>query len=394
MSAELSRRNFLKQAAIGAYGASFPDLFQRRKNPLLGYSEYRTNLPGGRHPNGATTQACIIGIDGSGRRELAPDLGKKPDTWTQFAGWSPDGRCAIIGSGWEDPKNAEWEEEHKTFRMTEGWLLDILLLELATGRRKNLSAVDRVSRYNTGLFYWPKDPKRLGFEALVNGVSHPFSMDLDGKNKRDLSEGGEGFTYGTNASPDGSRIAYHKDYQIYLANADGSQPTHVETGNPFNFCPRWSPDGDWLLFVSGEHENCHPHVVDREGKNLRKIGDRQGYKGWVTVLDVPDYHNGSSDVPVWSPDGKWIYYTSLIDSSVEIMRASLDGKSERLTHSHHSGTLHYHLQPRKDGKFLAFGSNKTGLRQIHAMRVGEWRSWQVTHVGSGWGAMWAYWRPV
>jgi Tol biopolymer transport system component len=369
-------------------------LFQRRELPLLGYTEFRTNLPGGRQANMATMRACMARIDGRSRHELAPEIGNKPNAWTQFAGWSPHGRYAIIGSGWEDHANAAWEEEHKTFRMTEGWLYDLLLLEIETGRLKNLTSVERASDYNSGLFFWPGDSKRLGFTALIKGVSHPFSMNLDGSHKRDLSEGGEGFTYGFNASPDGSRIAYHKNYQIYLANADGTQAVPVETGQPFNFCPQWSPDGDTVLFLSGEHEDCHPHVVNRDGQNLHQVGDRQGYKGWTAILDVPDYHNGSSDVPVWSPDGKWIFYTALFEDRVELMRATLDGKTERLTRSTKPGVLHYHPTPSKDGHYLAFGSNRTGLRQIHAMRIGEWRPWTVTHLSSGWGAMWPHWRPV
>ena len=136
---------------------------------------------------------------------------------------------------------------------------------MATGVLTNVTAVDRVSHYNSGLFYWPDDPERLGFTALIGGESHPFSMDLDGRHKRDLSGGDAGFTYGFSASPDGSRIAYHRDYQVYLADADGGGATRVDTGHPFNFAPQWSPDGRWLVFVSGEHYNCHPYVVGADG---------------------------------------------------------------------------------------------------------------------------------
>jgi len=33
----------------------------------------------------------------------------------------------------------------------------------------------------------PDDPTKLGFTALIDGVSHPFRMDLDGRNKIDLT---------------------------------------------------------------------------------------------------------------------------------------------------------------------------------------------------------------
>ncbi len=71
--------------------------------PLVGYSELRTNLPGGRHANVRTMRAAVVKADGTGRHLLAEELAKEPDTWTQFAGWSPDGKTAIIGVGWQSP---------------------------------------------------------------------------------------------------------------------------------------------------------------------------------------------------------------------------------------------------------------------------------------------------
>jgi hypothetical protein len=38
---------------------------------------------------------------------------------------------------------------------------------------------------------------------------------------------------------------------------DGSNAVQVPTARPFNLAPAWSPDGQWLLFVAGEHDNCH-----------------------------------------------------------------------------------------------------------------------------------------
>ena len=88
--------------------------------PLIGYTELRTNLPGGRHANVRTMRATVVKSDGTGRKLVAEELAKEPDTWTQFAGWSPDGKTAIIGAGWQSPENAKWEEENKRFRMDEG----------------------------------------------------------------------------------------------------------------------------------------------------------------------------------------------------------------------------------------------------------------------------------
>jgi Tol biopolymer transport system component len=361
--------------------------------PLVGYTELRTDLPGGRHANVRTSRAVICRADGSVRREIGTDLVNGPDEWTQFVGWSPDGQQAIVGYGWEDPENARWEEEHKTFRMEPGeWRLDSCLIDLTSGTCTNLTAVERVSHYNGGLFFLP-DGKGLGFTPLINGVSKPFLMDRDGRHKRDVSGKGTGFTYGYSASPDGALISYHENYQIYVARADGSEKKHIETGNPFNFGPGWSADGQWLLFLSGEHHRSNPYVVRRDGTGLRKLADRNGYWGAILFLDVPDYHEGSSDVPVWSTDSKSVFYTAQVGQNVELFRVTLDGKSEQLTKTP-DGTLHYHPEPSPDGQWLAYGSKRAGVRQLYVMRLADRTERRITNLSPGHAAMWLHWQPV
>jgi Tol biopolymer transport system component len=279
----------------------------------------------------------------------------------------------------------------------------MVLLDLETSKLTNVTAVERVSRYNANLFFWPGDPKRLGFLAIIDGNMTPFSMDRNGRNKKNLTQGTKGYTYGFEASPDGKHIAYHKSYQVYIAGPQGEHPLQVKTGNPFNFVPRWSRDGQWLLFLSGEHYNCHPFVVRADGTGLRKVGDRQGYSGVMQFLDVVDFHGGSSDCPVWAPDGKRIYYTARFGkgagaAAVELMQTTVGGKVERLTRSK-PGALHYHPTPSPDGRWIAVGSTRAdGRRQLFVIPEGQGGSSggdprQVTRVPLGWAALHPHWRP-
>lgn len=359
----------------------------------IGYTEQRIDIPGGQFFNWTTARACIIHPDGSGRREVAPELIDRPHTWTQFTGWSPDGKSAIVGRGWESPENAAWEREHKTFRMTEGWLFDMFLVDLETGVATNLTEVERVSDYNTGLFFWPGDPTKLGFSALIDGISHPFRMNLDGTGKEDLTKGSDEFTYGFNASPDGGRIAYHMNYRIHIADSDGSNAQLIDTGNPFNFCPIWSPDGNRLLFVSGEHYDCHPHVVDREGTGLRKLADRGGYRGVMEGLLEPDFHSESSDVPIWGTDSRTIYFTAQRGGSIELCRVDLEGNEEQLTHSP-EGTANYHPKISPDGEWIVFGADRGEEgRQIYLLPAAGGEPKAITRMEKGTAAYHAHWGP-
>ena len=370
---------------------AIPCTLPAQQPQLIGYTQFQSNLPGGRHANVRTMRAMVMNADGTDHREVAESLVDEANAWTQFAGWSPDGKRAIVYRSWQDPENAAWEEEHQTFRMEPGkWLLDSCLLDLGAGEIVNLTAVDRVSNYNAGLFFLPEG-RGLGFTALIEGISKPFVMDLDGRNKRDVSAGGEGFTYGYSASPDGKLISYHENYQIYIADADGSNKRHIETGNPFNFGPQWSPDGMSLLFLSGVHHHSNPYVVRRDGNDLRKLVDLGGYKSTIEFLDVPDFHQGSSDLPIWSKDGNSVFYTASIDQNVELFQTTLEGAVTQLTKSA-PGTLHYHPLPSPDGKRLLYGSKRDGVRQLFLMDLAGRAERRLTDLQPGHGAMWPHWQ--
>jgi TolB protein len=360
---------------------------------LIGYTAMRTDLPGGRHANIRTMRAHVMNADGTNAHEIAAELIIEPDAWTQFAGWSPDGKMAIVARGWQSPENAAIEEDRKEFHFTQdGWLLDAYLVDIETGATQNVTSVDRVSFYNGGLFFWPGDANKLGFTALIDGNSHPFRMDRDGHNKTDLTSGSSQFTYGFTSSRDGRRIAYHKNYQIYLADSDGSKATQIVTDNPFNFGPTWSPDGQWVLFVSGEHYNCHPYIVRADGTDLKKLADRNGYRGVMEFLDVPDFHGGSSDTPVWSTDSQSVFYTAKVGENVELLTANLDAEIEQLTKSP-EGTLHYHPQPSADGKRLLYGCKQNEIRQLCVMQLSDRAETTITSMTAGHAAIWPHWQP-
>lgn len=363
-----------------------------RREKLVGYTLLQAALPGGRHANVRTMRAMISRIDGTHPRLIGESLVDNADAWTQFAGWSPDGMQAIVYRGWQNPDNAVWEEEHRTFRMQPGqWQLDSCLVDVQSGAVNNLTAIERVSHYNGGLFFLPEG-RGLGFTPLINGNSKPFVMDLDGRRKRDVSGDGGGFAYGYSASPDGKLISYHENYQVYVADADGKNKRRIETGNPFNFAPRWSPDGQHVLFVSGVHGRSNVYLVHRDGSHLRKLVDLGGYQGWVSFLDVRDFHNGSSDLPVWSNDGSLIFFTALVGENVELFQTTLDGKTTRLTTSA-PGTLHYHPTPSPDGRSLLYGSKRDGARNLFVRTLTDHSEKPLTTCPPGVAAMWPHWQP-
>ena len=366
-----------------------------RSRYCIGYTDMQCDDPRGQFYNWRTRRAMIVRADGSDRREFGASLIKDENTWTSFVRWWPDGR-AVVAVAWESPENYAWEREHKTFRMTEGnWLVDCCLVDIHTGEMVNLTAVERVSNYNPGLAPWPGDHNRVTFAPIVNGLQRPYVMDIDGRNKKDLSSGPEGFTYGCSVSPDGHRIAYNKNYLVYIAEKDGSNPRRVDEdpNHTFQFIPTWSPDGRWLHFLSGQHYKCHPHVVRADGTGLRKLADRGSYISAYEPLKYPDFHSGGSDLPVWSGDSKWVYYTAQVGQAVELMRVSIDGEVQQLTRSR-PGVAHFYPDVSPDSRLVVFGSTRDGAAALYVANADGGNVRSVTVPTPGRAHLHAHWAPV
>ena len=94
-----------------------------------------------------------------------------------------------------------------------------------------------------------------------------------------------------------TRIAFVKksaaSAEIYTINFDGSDPRRVTNYNALTLSPRWSPDGRFLAFTSYKDGNPDIYLRDLESGSTRKIAFYPG-------LNLP----GS-----WSRDGKRLLVT-------------------------------------------------------------------------------------
>jgi Tol biopolymer transport system component len=124
-------------------------------------------------------------------------------------------------------------------------------------------------------------------------------------------------------SPDGSRIAFESNrsgeaMEIWVAQADGSKP--IQMTNNFGRhqgTPRGSPDGRWIAFDSqGEDGHWDIYVMDASGGRPRRI-----------TMEPSD-----ENMPLWSHNGKWIYFSSDRTGRREIWRVPFaGGAAEQLT---------------------------------------------------------------
>jgi len=111
-------------------------------------------------------------------------------------------------------------------------------------------------------------------------------------------------------SPDGARIAFMSarsgDWEIWVANADGSKP-HQITQLGFANGPKWSPDGRKISFASDRYPAVNPNPetpsYDSNPTQIFAIDASGGIPQRLTKSEKRAYRAS------WSADGQWLYFS-------------------------------------------------------------------------------------
>jgi Tol biopolymer transport system component len=166
-----------------------------------------------------------------------------------------------------------------------------------------LSSVDTANSYNQ--IQLSPDGKRLAV-SLEGAKSSLWIYDLIKKSKTQLTFGEE--SYNNFAwSPDGSRIAYsassggHQHAVILAKSSNGAGDQEQLSGPPIGVQRRptdWSRDGKYLLYTSGDLSIGSGYDL----WILPLFGDRKPF-AYVTGP-------GNQQAAQFSPDGRWVAYTS------------------------------------------------------------------------------------
>ena len=175
-------------------------------------------------------------------------------------------------------------------------------------------------------------------------------------------------------SPQGDRIALQIDTgmnDIWVLDVARNVRTRLTFGPVSNTFPVWSPDGKWISYTSDR--NGHSNLY-------RKRSDGSGAE---ELLLTDDQVTEGTD---WSADGKTLFYSrGPSGSNWEVWALPLEGERKPrvvVPHSGNSFSTMGHLSP--NGRWLAYASSESGTAEVYVVAYGGGQGkWQVsTNEGS------------
>lgn len=219
---------------------------------------------------------------------------------------------------------------------------------------------------------WEPDNRHLVFSSNRGGPFGLWRVDIDGGPAERVPQAGRS-AFTPSLSRDGRQLVYEEwtgatnIFSVDIA-APRTQSSPITATTRLSWNPAASPDGKWVAFASDRSGSSEIWVTDRKGEQALKL----------TAFGGP-YTSG----PSWSPDGKRILFDSpAVDGNFDIYEVDAQGGApQRLTTSPAVDRF-AHFSP--DGKWIYFTSRRSGAWEVWRMPVdgGEAKAEQVTFDGA------------
>jgi len=160
-----------------------------------------------------------------------------------------------------------------------------------------------------------------------------------------------------------STVTGHKE--IWLADVLGDNIRQVTQHEYLAVSPRFSPDNKWLAYTSYHKNNPNLYITELSVLKSTRAISRQ---------------KGLNMAPAWSPDGKVIALTLSKSVNPDIYLIDINGNELRRLTSGEGANVSPTWAP--DGKKLAFVSDRSGSPQIYVMDVASKAVQRITYVGN------------
>jgi Tol biopolymer transport system component len=205
------------------------------------------------------------------------------------------------------------------------------------------------------------DAKMFAFVKDLGGQSDIFLQRLDGKSAINLTADNPSNDHEPAFSPDGSQIAFRSERDgggIFLMGATGES---VRRLTDKGFDPAWSPDGRTIVYSS--QPAIHPASV---------FGDAD-----LFVVDVASgssrvfFHQADVMQPVWSPHGDRVAFWIARKGRRDIMTIDKSGDPASIQDITADDAIDWSPMWSADGRYLYFSSDRDGTMNLWRVAVDE-----------------------
>ncbi|MGH2983228.1 MAG: DUF5050 domain-containing protein [Solirubrobacterales bacterium] len=222
-------------------------------------------------------------------------------------------------------------------------------------------AVSLATLTTRGEAAFPGEPGKISFDSTRDGTNPEiYVMNADGSEPTRLTDN-PAIDRDAAFSPGGGRIAFVSERdgnsEVYVMNADGSEQTRLTTNIAEDFQPAFSPDGNKIAFMSnrGSQGDMEIYVMNADGSGETRLTDNLAFEGQ----------------PTFSPDGTLIAFASDRDpGNYDIYTMKADGSNSsnptRLTNSAASESRP-NFSP--DGSRIAFRTDRDGNGEVYVMNA-------------------------
>ncbi|MDR3179799.1 MAG: Tol-Pal system beta propeller repeat protein TolB [Holosporaceae bacterium] len=206
-------------------------------------------------------------------------------------------------------------------------------------------------------------------EKIVNGRRIPISasvyrLDLQKRSAPKLIADFNGMSYAPRYSPDGNLLIFslssNGSSSIYTFNLTTKEVVRLTRGRCIDTSPCYSPDGKYIVFNSDRGGTQQLYIMDADGSNVRRLSF--GHSKYAT--------------PVWSPRGDWIAFTKFGKGVFDIGIVRPDGTEERVLTS---GYLTEGPSWSPNGRVIIFSHQDYAKREkIYSIDVTGYNKHEVT----------------